>query len=56
LTRAEFAKLPRFQYVPEADGPVFDRIAINFVSLAGAAFAVLLIGFAYLKRYPVAAR
>jgi ABC-2 type transport system permease protein len=56
LTRQEMGELPRFRYVPEADSTVFLRSISDLICLAAFAGAVLLLGLARLKRYPVAAR
>lgn len=56
LTREELAGIPRFSYVPEADGRIFTRVLRDIAALGLFAGLALMLGFAMLRRYPAAGR
>lgn len=56
LTRADVAGLPRFEYSSPREADVFGRVLGDFLWLLLFAGAVLLAGFARLRRYPAAGR
>ncbi|MBY0509951.1 MAG: ABC transporter permease subunit [Rhodospirillaceae bacterium] len=56
LTMEEIKGVPRFKYTPEADDTVMGRVFGSLVSLVVFSSVVLALGFAFLRRYPVAGR